>query len=50
MLAKCTGHTCGDYELYKLEEGEQIVGLYGNTETGGGLLKAVGFIVWKPPF
>jgi len=49
-VAKCTGHTCGENERFELRPGEQIVGLYGNKVVGDGLLKAVGFIVWKPEF
>ena len=50
ILVDCVGHTCGEYNTIKLEAGEQIIGMYGNTEVGNGLLKAVGFIVWMPPF
>jgi hypothetical protein len=48
VLQTVTGHTCGDYEKFELQEGEEIVGMYAAT-TISGILKGLGFIVWVPP-
>ena len=33
----------------QVEEGEQIIGIYGNKGSEGEEVSCIGFVVWKPP-